>query len=164
MRLPPFALRAAIAALALITCQLTSLSAADPLPGTALLDWPEEDLSGRMMDGAHRFVEAQIAQAREKRQKYWPARAREAIEDNRQRLREIIGAVDRRTAPRMERFGDDNAPALVAETATYRVYQVRWPVLDGLSAEGLLVQPTGKMTASIVVLPDCKQTPEQMLG
>ena len=25
------------------------------------LDWPEEDLSGRMMDGAHRFVERQIA-------------------------------------------------------------------------------------------------------
>src|SRR5437868_9319823 len=96
--------------------------AADALPNTASLDWPEEDLSGRMMDGAHEFVEAQIAQAREKRQKYWPARdpGDRAVEANRQRLREIVGAVDKRSAPRMERFGDALAPALVAETDSYR--------------------------------------------
>src|SRR5437016_7918593 len=96
--------------------------AADTLPNTASLDWPEEDLSGRMMDGAHRFVEQQITQAREKRQKYWPARAAsKEIEANQQRLRQIIGAVDQRSPPRMERFGDDNAPALIAETASYRI-------------------------------------------
>jgi hypothetical protein len=27
------------------------------LPGTKTLDWPEDDLSARMMDGAHQFVE-----------------------------------------------------------------------------------------------------------
>ena len=116
MRLPPFAPRAAITALALITCHLTSLSAADPLPGTAPLEWTEEDLSGRMMDGAHRFIETQIGQAREKRQRYWTPVSKENIDASRRRLREIIGAVDQRSAPRMERFGDDLAPALVAET------------------------------------------------
>src|SRR5262245_46000832 len=167
MRLPPFALRALIAPLALITCHLTSLSAADSLPGTTPVDWPEEDLSGRMMDGAHRFVEREIATARDRRQKLWPASALpwdEPIQKNRERLREIIGAVDQRSAPRMERFGDDLASALVAETERYRVFQVRWAVLDGLTAEGLLVEPIGPTTLHAVFLPDCNQTPEQWLG
>src|SRR5947207_13551488 len=87
---------------------ITFAFAAEPLAGTAPLDWPEEDLSGRMMDGAHRFVEQQIAQAREKRQKFWPASALpsdETFDANRKHLREIIGVVDPRLPPRLERFG-----------------------------------------------------------
>src|SRR2546429_1826248 len=38
------------------------------------------------------------------------------------------GAVDLRLPARMERFGDDAHPALIAETSRYQVYQVRWPV------------------------------------
>src|SRR6185436_13840337 len=50
-------------------------------------------------------------------------------------------------------------------TSRYRVYQVRWPALDGISAEGLLVQPAnGQPAAHIVVVPDAGQTPEQILG
>jgi dienelactone hydrolase len=45
------------------------------------------------------------------------------------------------------------------------VYQVRWPVLDGLWAEGLLVRPAaGTPAAHIVAVPDAGQTPEQILG
>jgi dienelactone hydrolase len=152
---------------ALTSVITASVFSADPLPGTAPLDWPEEDLSGRMMDGAHRFVERQITQARENRQRFWSQGAltsNEVIQPNSQRLREIIGATDRRTSPRMERFGDDVAPALVAETDGYRVYQVRWGVLDGLTAEGLLVEPTNITRSNAVFLPDCNQTPEQCLG
>jgi dienelactone hydrolase len=36
--------------------------------------------------------------------------------------------------------------------------------LEGISAEGLLVQPTQAAVAHLVVLPDCNQTPEQVLG
>src|SRR5436190_16542439 len=50
---------------------ITFAFATEPLPGTAPLDWPEEDLSGRMMDGAHRFVEGQIADAIRKRHEVW---------------------------------------------------------------------------------------------
>src|SRR5437660_4643037 len=64
----------------------------------------------------------------------------------------------------MERFGDDANPALIAETSRYQVYQVRWPVLDGLFGHGLLVQPRQPPVASVVVLPDADQTPEQLLG
>src|SRR5690242_5300866 len=40
----------------------TQAAPADPLPRTAALEWPEEDLSSRLMDGAHRFVEREIAE------------------------------------------------------------------------------------------------------
>ena len=121
--------------------------AAQPLAQTTALEWPEEDLSGRMMDGAHRFVERQIAETQARSDRFWkydrssPAAWNAALDDNRDRLREIIGAVDPRVAPALERYGDDDNPAIVAETARYRVSQVRWPVLDGMTAEGLLVEP-----------------------
>jgi dienelactone hydrolase len=144
---------------------------AAPLPQTAALDWPEEDLSGRMMDGAHRFVERQIAETQTRSRRFWKydvssaAAWNASIEDNRNRLREIIGVVDKRLSSRLERFGDDDSPALVAETSRYRVYQVRWPVLDGVRAEGLLVEPANRTPAAhLVLLPDAGQTPEQILG
>ena len=64
----------------------------------------------------------------------------------------------------MERYGDDTQAALVAETSAYRVFQVRWPVLEGVVAEGLLVQPKQPAVACVVALPDADQTPEQLLG
>jgi dienelactone hydrolase len=170
-------LLAATSLLALSGIEVTGQTAAQqpapaaPLAGTAALEWPEEDLSARMMDGAHRFVEQHIAGAERRAARFWTYdRASGAAWDarlaaNRERLREIIGAVDRRATPALERFGDDENPALVTETPRYRVFQVRWPVLDGLSAEGLLVQPsTGAPTAHLVVVPDANQTPEQILG
>src|SRR5262249_4080938 len=52
----------------------------------------------------------------------------------------------------------------IAETSRYRVFQVRWPVLDGLSGVGLLVEPKQSPIACAVVLGDADQTPEQLLG
>ena len=147
------------------------IPAARPLPQTAALEWPEEDLSGRLMDGAHRFVERQITEVQARSGQFWrynrssPAAWEASLKDNRDRLREIIGASDPRVAPALERYGDDENPALVAETRRYRVFQVRWPVLDGLTAEGLLVEPvSGTPSASLVAVPDASQTPEQILG
>jgi hypothetical protein len=140
------------------------------LPGTEVLDWPEDDLSARMMDGAHRFVERQIAEAEDRRSRYWSIddSSRESYEasiaENRQKLREIIGAVDPRSAPRLELYGEDLQPALVAETSAYRVFQVRWAVLEGVLAEGLLVQPKQPPVACVIALPDADRIPEQLLG
>ena len=140
------------------------------LPGTLPLRWEETDLSSRLMDGAHRFVERQIAESIVKRQNLWNRdfSSEEAyvrsVEPNRERLKKIIGVVDPRVPVRMERFGDDINPALVAETAHYRVFQVRWPVLEGVFGEGLLVQPRSKAVASVVAIPDADQTPEEILG
>src|ERR1044071_4645579 len=106
--------------------------AAEALPETKALDWPEEDLSGRMMNGAHRFVENQIAEAKVNRGQFWKydgisTETRErVVARNREHLKEIIGAVEPRVSPWMERLGDDLSPPLIAETRRYRVFQVRW--------------------------------------
>ncbi len=145
-------------------------TAASALPGTQSLEWPEEDLSTRLMDGAHRFIDKQIQKARIRRSRFWKydTSSNQAYEtsiaENCQRLRTIIGAVDTRLPVSMERFGDDANPALVAEATKYRVFQVRWTVLDGVFGEGLLVQPKRKPLAHVIVVPDADQTPEQLLG
>ena len=157
------------------------VTAAEPAPETAALlgravgatetlEWPEEDLSGRLMDGAHRFVERKIAETVAMRNRTWAEAVASAekrgdfLEKQRRRLREIVGAAGERPTVRMERFGDDEAPALVAETAEFRVFQVRWPAVESVVAEGLLVEPIGEVKVRAVLVPDADQTPEQLLG
>lgn len=140
------------------------------LPGTQPLVWEEADLSGRLMDAAHAFAERKIADAASKRHEFWhyDLSSREAyvasVRENREELKTILGVVDQRLSARMERYGDDDNPALVAETESYRVYQVRWPVLDGVFGEGLLAQPKDKPVGHVVVVPDSGSDPEQALG
>ena len=81
------------------------------LPGTQLLSW-QGDLSERMMDGAHKYVERKIAESLKTRQQYWnrdlssSAAYEKSVERNRVRFRTIIGVVDAREPVMMERFGD----------------------------------------------------------
>jgi dienelactone hydrolase len=56
------------------------------------------------------------------------------------------------------------SPAKVAETASYEIYAVRWPVLDGVHGEGLWLKPKRAAFAKIVMLPDADQTPEILCG
>lgn len=143
---------------AFLLAALTAVAAADPLPNTAPLDWPEEDLSERLMDGAHAFVERKI-------QETWKQASELNHPPDRDAFKRMIGVVDKRVAPvRLERFGDDENPALVAELGVSKVFQVRWPVLDGVWGEGLLVEPAKDSKGLIVLIPDVSQTPEQLLG
>jgi dienelactone hydrolase len=140
------------------------------LTGTAPLEWEESDLSVRLMDGAHQFVDRAIVETAGKRARFWTrdvssaAAYNASVQPNRERLREIIGVVDPRVPVIMEQFGDEQNPALVAETSRYRVLQVRWPVLEGLFGAGLLVQPKTAPAGRVILVPDADQTPEQLLG
>jgi dienelactone hydrolase len=49
---------------------------------------------------------------------------------------------------------------LIHQNPLFRVYQVRWSVLDGLTAEGLLFEPRSAPTARIAAIPDASQLPE----
>jgi dienelactone hydrolase len=139
------------------------------LPGTEPLTW-QGDLAVRMMDGAHRFIERKIDESPRTRQKFWHrdlssrGHYEASVEPNRSRLRKIIGVVDPRVPAVMERFADNDDPALVAETSRYRISQVRWPVLEGVSGEGLLLEPRNTATGRVVAIPDAGQTPEQLAG
>ncbi len=148
---------------------LSSAEEIPHLPGTAPLDW-QGNLADKMMDGLHTFIEDKIAQSIDKRAQYWkrdnspPSSYDRSILPNRQRFCKIIGVVDPRLLVHMERFGDDEAPALVAEKEHYRIYQIRWPVFDGVWGEGLLLEPKDKPIANVIALPDADQTPEQLAG
>ena len=76
-----------------------------------------------------------------------------------------IGAVDARVRPTdFEPLATLNRDVRVGESDTFVVHAVRWRVLDGLTGEGLLLQPSGVLRGRAVVLPDAAWTPEQFIG
>jgi dienelactone hydrolase len=153
------------------------------LPGTSQLTW-EGDISAKMMDGAHKFIGEKIDESLINRYKLWNRNfsSREAyelsVEPNRKRFMKYIGVEDKsiplfnyclglediNPSISMQRISDNNDPEFVAETNSYRIYQVRWPVLNRVNGEGLLLQPKTKPIANIIALPDADQTPEQIAG
>jgi dienelactone hydrolase len=161
--------------LVLLTCLPALADPGPTLPGTRPLTKAEAGadqavLSDRMLDGLHRFVERKLDASVGARAQHWKrdASSRESYERsiraNRESFRRAIGVVDARLPVVMERFGDDDRPALVAETEAYRVYQVRWSVLEGVHGEGLLLEPRGPVRGQVVALPDADQAPEQIAG
>ena len=171
----PTARSAAMSRLMLIgICLVSCLSVAqaddfpDQLPDTEPLTW-EGDLADRMMDGLHTFVERKIASAIDARGLLWqrdassPETYERSIAPNRQRFRKIIGLVDPRVPVHLERIAEDDKPAMIAERPNGRVYRVRWTVLDGVTAEGLLIEPIQAPVAHVIVLPDAGQTPEDLV-
>jgi dienelactone hydrolase len=66
--------------------------------------------------------------------------------------------------PNLELVSTLSESALVAGGSGYRVLAVRWPVLRGVDAEGLLLLPEGAVVADVVALPDCDWSPEQLVG
>ena len=142
----------------------------DALPGAERLTW-EGDLSLRMVEGIDRFLMREIERSVVERQKLWhrdfssPDAYEKSIQPNRDRLQKIIGAVDpRERVTALEYVSSTATLPVVAETERYRVYAVRWPVLDGMQGEGLFLQPAGEVLARVVAVPDADQTPEMLVG
>ena len=104
----------------LLACVPALADSPATLPGTRPLT-EGGDLSERMLDGLHRFVERKVDGSVGGRASLWKRdpSSREAYERsiraNRESFRKIIGVVDPRLPAAMERFGDDDRPALVAE-------------------------------------------------
>ncbi len=140
------------------------------LPGTAPLTI-EGDLAARMVDGIHAFLLRETAAAAGKREQFWKRDYRSAadynrsVAANRERLRAIVGAVDRRVPlTALELDATPSRPAEVARGTGYKVFAVRWPVFDDVTAEGLLLEPEGPPVARIVAIPDADWSPEMIAG
>jgi len=101
--------------------------------------WAQAGLAARMVEGIHSYLDRATAEAAAKRPQPTPA--------SRERLRRMIGAVDARVS---------GAPEISSNGRW-----VRWPVLDGVWAEGLLLAPRGVPACRAVVLPDADAQPEQ---
>ncbi|HEY1377265.1 MAG TPA: hypothetical protein VGF55_10750, partial [Gemmataceae bacterium] len=143
--------------------------AAEPLPGTQPLTFTG-DPAAAMVAGLHKYLDRELAASVEKRKQFWkpdfssPEAYAKSVQPNRDRLKKILGVVDQRLPPAMELVATTDQPALVAETDRYKVYAVRWPVLPGVDGEGLLLEPTGKVAANVVAIPDADWTPEMVVG
>jgi len=162
----PLALLLSLTALA----EEPSAMARKTLPGTKPLRLTG-DLAARMVAGLKTFLLQKTEESVAARETLWqrdfasPAAYAKSVAPNRERLRRYLGVVDPRVKdPRMQLVATVNAPAKVAEGEGYAVYAVRWPVLDGVDGEGLLLEPKGGPLARIVALPDAGQTPEQLVG
>src|SRR5581483_2360681 len=146
----------------LLTLALGSALFAQPLPGTNPLK-RDGDLATQMVAGIDRYLMRELRQAPERRRAV--KGTQRSMATDRDRLRQIIGAVDQRLAVRdIEYVASLSVPALVVKGTGYSVYAVRWPVLEGVDAEGLLLQPDGKPLAHVIALPDADWTPEMLVG
>lgn len=141
-----------------------------PLPDTKLLTI-DEPLDELMVAGISRFALRALQQSPLQRDALWARDYSSAdayaksVEGNRERLRTIIGAVDRReTADGFELVAKFGGDGIVAHSSNFVVYAVRWPVLAGVTAEGLLLQPRDAPVARVVALPDADWTPEMLAG
>src|SRR3954467_4036131 len=144
---------------------------ADELPpGASPLTTPG-DLSTQMVAGVDRFLQKQTEVYKAGRDKYWkrdfssPAAYEESIATNRHELRRITGVLEPRVPfQALEFVSSSIQPSKIAETATYEIQLIRWPVLDGVSGEGLWLRQKSKPKASVIALPDADQTPEMLCG
>lgn len=106
---------------------------------------PNPDPAAEMIDGILRYLKVQQPQPRP------------------QNLAKLLGVVDPRVTqkPDLELVGTLQVPALRATHRHFKAFAVRWPVLDGITAEGILLQPSGPVRERIVAIPDAGVQPEQ---
>lgn len=159
-----------------VALQLSSAgTAADKtLPDTQPLTITQP-LDEFMVDGIDRFCLRELAASPGRREKMWnrdfssPEAYEKSIAPNRERFREYIGAVDKRlTEFKPDQFSFEipatlTQPASIARSNEVIVSRIRWQVLDGVTAEGLLLEPED-IKAAVVALADADWTPEAFCG
>ncbi len=156
-------------------CPLTTSYAADHvLPGTAALtiDQPLDEV---MVAGLNCFCLRELAASRERRAVRWnrdysstPAYVA-SVAGHRERFRAAIGVIDPRltaepsNSHHFELVATLDRSSIVARNRRVTVHAVRWAVLEGVTAEGLLLVPATQR-AGVVALPDADWTPEMFCG
>lgn len=142
----------------------------EPLAGTKQLTM-EGDLSAQMVAGISKFLDRELAASVAGRARYWKpdfstrATYYQSIQPNRDRLAQIIGAVDPRLPKvQLEYVATTTTPVKAADTDRFVAYTVRWPVFEGVYGEGLMLVPKGRVVARVVAIPDADQTPELISG
>ncbi|HSW45651.1 MAG TPA: dienelactone hydrolase family protein, partial [Phycisphaerae bacterium] len=153
-----------------VRAQLSTSQPASVLPGTTLLD-DHGDLAAEMVAGIDRFLIRELGNVPRRRCVLWPTNPTsiksyiESVAPHREQLRRIIGAVDSRPAQvDLELLATTTQPACVAEDDTLAIFAVRWPALDGIDGEGLLLKPRGEPGACVIAVPDADWTPEMLAG
>lgn len=157
MRLSPISLYLAV------SLTFSAFTLAEPLPNTQPLEI-SGDLSVAMVEGIGRYLDREIAKARDARFEKWKAHSTKDAEPMRKLLRDRLGMSDATTSGGIEVIQPLGAKPVESRDAGYRALHVRWPVFADVWGEGLLLQPIGESKATIVAIPDADQSPEQIAG
>lgn len=167
---------------AILCCQVLLLlllraeeSPADEfLPATERLT-ATQPLDQVMVEGLNAFCLRELADSPRLRSERWrndlgsPVALEKSLTDHRNRFQRLIGAVDARlTSNPSETHGFElittlRQSSILAKNEFVTVHRVRWPVLEGVSAEGLLLVPQ-TIRAAFIALPDADWTPETFCG
>ncbi|RMG40124.1 MAG: hypothetical protein D6725_04025 [Planctomycetota bacterium] len=146
--------------------------APEVLPGTSPLDVPP-DPARAILDSARGFLQAKLDAAPEARRQRWEEAIERASDRDgllkplRKELRYILGVRDPRPAnprpPRLvHRLGQ---PARLAAHPKFDVFEVRWAAFARVEGQGLLLEPHGDAPrATVLLVPDADQSPEQFAG
>ena len=142
---------------------------AEPLSGTKALT-ETGNLAEKQVAGMHKYLDRALTNAPRVRDTGWKdafaskEALTKALPAKRERLKKLLGVVDPRSAPHLEYLSGPGRPSLLAEVGGCKVHAVRWAVLPGIDAEGLLIEPKGTPKANAVAVPHSDQTPEQLAG
>jgi len=124
-----------------------------------------------MVADIERYLMQATARSVDGRAQFWkrdfssPEAYANSVDPNRDRLRTIIGAVDKINSPvSMSYDSGPDRPALIAESESVRVFAVRWNAYGNVEGEGLLLEPKQSVKAAIIVIPDADQIPEMLAG
>ncbi|MDA1212277.1 MAG: hypothetical protein O2955_07165 [Planctomycetota bacterium] len=127
----------------------------------------DQPLDEVMVAGIDEFALREIKDSPNRREAMWkrdfssPEAYAESVAPNRERFRTYIGAVD----PREENIDIEIVSSLkhdgtIAEGEAFTAKNIRWKTLDGITGEGLLLEPKGEIVADVIALPDADWTPE----
>lgn len=160
---------------AAILLSATVAGGAEPiLPGTVPLSIGQP-LDELMVEGINRFCLRELASSPQRRDALWKRDFSSveafgaSVAASRERFRQFLGAVDSRlTAGHSDRYKFEllstlERSSIIARTGDVTAHAARWQVLDGVTAEGLLLQPE-RVRAGVVALPDADWTPEMFCG
>lgn len=155
-------------------CVLILSSHAQEMPFAAKPLEEEGDLSSLMVEGIDRFLTRKTEKVKEEREGLWQRDFSnklafdKSIASHRELLALRLGVVDQRAIPNMEVLTNDRLQQMSLETDGCMIRAVRWEVLkdrnQGIPAEGLLLQPKGKVIARAVIIPDADVVPEVLAG
>lgn len=148
-----------------------SVYAQSPAPFSAVPLIEKGDLSSLMIEGIDRFLTLQHEQVTGGRTSMWTRdfTSREAfnksIASQRALLASITGTVEARIEPALEILTDRRLNPVAVETKECTISAVRWNVMEGLTAEGLLLRPLKKkIVARAIVIPGADVLPEVLAG
>ncbi|MCK0136076.1 hypothetical protein [Arenibacter sp. S6351L] len=130
----------------------------------------EDIMANRMKIGIDTFLTNYTKQVVRGRENLWDRNfssweAYEAsISSNREHLRKIIGIDKPRSLPDLNVKSSPGNGTMISETEKCIIYEIEWPVKDGLVSEGLLLVPKEGAKTSIVVVPDADELAESYAG